>query len=477
MNWKSTEIAEMQKQDKDVAKLREWVQRKVKPSWHEVAKESYVLKTWWARLEQLVLSRDDVLYLFWVHDSFSIPCQTYQTVTPMSLRPYLLREWHDSKTAGHLGIRKTRKRAFESHYFWPGMSDYVARWVKNCLKCGARKTPQYSRRQPMQTYHVGAKLDTVSIDILGPFQPRTTMGNVYILTVTDHFTRWCNAYPLRDATAVRIARCVVDFIAQFGVPKHLHSDQGSNVDGSVIGEVCRLLGIAKTHTCPWHPQGNAITERENKVIVAMLSHFCNQRQSDWDEHLPVCMMAYRSSVHRMLGESPAAMMFGHELQLPVDAFVGPPPELEHDPVASSVYVQALADSLQAAHEAVRSRLESHYRYEKKQYDRKIQEQRFIVGQAVWLRNFPKTKVKSKKLMKPWSGPHIVTARVNAVTYKIKLSRKLDKVVHGDRLKPFYGLVDDPVLKKLWVPVATAPTIADESKAYEGMAGVAALFME
>ncbi len=57
------------------------------------------------------------------------------------------------------------------------------------------------------------------------------------------------------------------------------------------------------------------------------------------------------------------------------------------------------------------------------------------------------------------------------------SRRVDEIVHGDRLKPLYGLVDDPVLKKLWVPVATAPTIADKPDAYEGVAGVAALFME
>ena len=69
------------------------------------------------------------------------------------------------------------------------------------------------------------------------------------------------------------------------------------------------------------------------------------------------------------------------------------------------------------------------------------------------------------------------ARVNAVTYKVKLSRKIDKVVHGDRLKPFYGIVDDPFLKKLWVPVATKPTIADKTGSYDGVAGVAALFMD
>ena len=471
MTWTEKEIAHMQKQDPDVAQLRKWVKDKRVPPWHEVAKEGYVLKTWWARIEQLILSENDILYLFWEHDKFSKSCPTYRVVTPASLRPYILRELHDAKTAAHMGMRKTRERAFRSQFFWPGMSTYVRRWVRNCLKCGSRKKPQYSRRQPMQTYRVGAKLDTVSIDILGPFKPRTAHGNVSILTITDHFTRWVNAYPLRDATAVKIARCVVDFIAQFGMPKHLHSDQGSNVDGSVIGEVCKLLGISKTHTCPWHPQGNAITERENKVIVDMLSHFVNKRQTDWDEHLPVVMMAYRSSVHRMLGESPASMMFGHELRLPIDAMLGPPPEAGHEPEASTDYVQSLGDALQDAHAVVRDRLESHYRYEKKQYDRKIQFQQFAVGQAVWLRNFPKTTTKSKKLMKPYSGPHIVIAKVNAVTYKIKLSQKVDKVVHGDRLKPFYGTVDDKYLRAAWVPLARGTTISDDTGAYEGVAVV------
>ena len=468
MDWTEAEIAHLQKQDPDVAKLRQWVKDKRTPPWHEVAKEGYVLKTWWARLAQLSLSENDVLYLYWEHDKFTQGATTFRVVTPASLRPYVLREMHDVKTAAHMGMRKTRERAFRSPFFWPGMSTYVRRWVRNCLVCGSRKKPQYGRRQPMQTYRVGAKLDTVSIDILGPFTPRTTGGHIFILTVTDHFTRWVNAYPLRDATAVKIARCVVDFIAQFGVPKHLHSDQGSNVNGNVMREVCRLLGISKTQTCPWHPQGNAITERENKVIVDMLSHFVNKRQTDWHEHLPVVMMAYRSSVHRMLGESPAAMMYGHELRLPIDAMVGPPPEAGHEPPASSDYVQHLGDALQDAHAVVRERLETHYRYEKKQYDRKIQFQQFAVGQAVWLRNFPKTTTQSKKLMKPYSGPHIVLARVNAVTYKIKLSQKVDRVVHGDRLKLFYGVVSDPHLKKVWEPLAKVPTISDGTGAYEGV---------
>ena len=468
-NWTDEEIAHMQEQDPDVAKLRRWVADKRVPSWHEVAKESFALKSWWARLQQMLLSRNNVLYIVWEHDRFACSPPKYRVVTPVKLRPYVLRELHDVKTAGHMGMRKTRERACRSRFYWPGMSTSVQRWVQRCLQCGSRKKPKHGKRQPMQTYRVGAKLDTVSIDILGPFKPRTTAGNVSILTITDHFTRWVEAYPLRDATASRIAQRVVDFVARFGMPLNLHSDQGSNVDGTVLGEVCRLLGISKTRTCPWHPQGNAITERENKVIVDMLSHFVDRRHLDWDEHLPVVMMAYRSSVHRVLGESPAALMFGHELRLPIDALVGPPPEAEHESVASSDYVQALSEALQVAHEAVRTRLESHYRYEKIQYDRHVQEQKFSVGQAIWLRNFPKTTTKSKKLMKPYSGPHIVIARVNAVTYKIKLSRGVDRVVHGDRLKPFYGAVVDSYLKSLWVPLAKGSMLAEETGAIRGVA--------
>ncbi len=38
------------------------------------------------------------------------------------------------------------------------------------------------------------------------------------------------------------------------------------------------------------------------------------------------MLAYRSSVHRILEETPCAMMLGQEIALPMNTFVGPPLE-------------------------------------------------------------------------------------------------------------------------------------------------------
>jgi hypothetical protein len=222
------------------------------------------------------------------------------------------------------------------------------------------------------------------------------------------------------------------------MPLELHSDQGSNVDGVLLNEICHLMGITKTHTAPYHPQGNAITERENKVIVDMLSHYCNERQTDWDMSLPVVMMAYRSSVHRILKQTPAIMMFGREIRLPLDTLYGPPPEEQHEFHTPSEYVAALVEAMKDVNTTVLENVEASYRYEKGRYDRYVQEQKLYEGQAVWLRMHPQTLTKSRKLMKPYLEPCIVVKRVSGAIYKIRLPRGMDKCVHGNRLKPYYG---------------------------------------
>ena len=69
-------------------------------------------------------------------------------------------------------------------------------------------------------------MERVHIDILGPFPPSKS-GNVYILMMIDQFTRWVECMPLKDQTAVVVARSAVDnFFSGFGLPSELHSDQG-----------------------------------------------------------------------------------------------------------------------------------------------------------------------------------------------------------------------------------------------------------
>ena len=56
---------------------------------------------------------------------------------------------------------------------------------------------------------------------------------------------------------------------RFVVPRLLHSDQGTNFEFKVIGEVCKLLDIEKTTTSSLHPQSDGQVERFNRTLIEM----------------------------------------------------------------------------------------------------------------------------------------------------------------------------------------------------------------
>ena len=92
------------------------------------------------------------------------------------------------------------------------------------------------------------------LDILVPL-PETPRGNKYILVIGEYFTKWKEAFPLKDTEALTIAKVFVnEFVCRFGVPDSLHTDQGRNFEAKVLKEVCQLLGVKKTRTTPYHPQ-------------------------------------------------------------------------------------------------------------------------------------------------------------------------------------------------------------------------------
>ena len=65
----------------------------------------------------------------------------------------------------------------------------------------------------------------------------------------------------------------------------------------------------------------------------MLAKYVSDHQRHWDEHLPLIMMANRSSVHASTQYTPFYLLFGHEVRLPVDVMLGRQPN--HKPEVSS----------------------------------------------------------------------------------------------------------------------------------------------
>lgn len=67
----------------------------------------------------------------------------------------------------------------------------------------------------------------------------------------------------------------------FGVPKEIHSDQGTNFESGLFKEMCELLNMEKTRTTPFRPKSDGMVERANQTIQNMFSAFIDPMQRDW----------------------------------------------------------------------------------------------------------------------------------------------------------------------------------------------------
>ena len=163
---------------------------------------------------------------------------------------------------------------------------------------------------------------------------------------------------------------------------------------AIIKDMCKILGIHKTRTTSYHPESDGMVERSNRTIATQLSMFIDENQSDWDEHVDTVLMAYRTAVHESTGQTPAILMMGHELRVPIDLLYGKPPD--ETTGLESEYASELAESLERAHSFARNRLRLSSERMKRQYDRDSSKDCFQKYDNVWLYTPRKKKGLSAK---------------------------------------------------------------------------------
>ncbi|UYV77866.1 K02A2.6-like [Cordylochernes scorpioides] len=435
-HWTGQALRKSQREDRDLLPMINWKESDERPSWEDVAPYSPKTKGLWSLWNSLTL-RDGVLYRKW--ESEDGKHESWKLVLPRSHVPLALQEMHSSPTGGHFGIRKTLAKARE-RFFWPESRADVEKWCRNCTQCSARKGPTTRSKGKLKIYNVGAPFERIAIDVAGPF-PKSDLGNKYILVIMDYFTKWPVAVPIPDQEASTVSEALLqDWVCLFGVPRILHSDQGRNFESNIFQELCRRLGIEKTRTTPLHPQSDGMVERFNRTLTQHLTMFVNKNQRDWDQHLPMLLMAYRSAEHESTGYSPARMLFGHELRMPCDVLLGRPEETFEN---TNEYISHLEERMLSIHQWAREKLHFSSEKMKDRYNVKTSHKTFKEGEMVWLHNPQRKKGLSPKLQYQWEGPYKIIKCLNDVIYRIQKTRtSKPKVVHYNRLAPFRGSVPE-----------------------------------
>ena len=304
-------------------------------------KDSSEVKSFLRNKKSLKLVKD-VLYRKSYSDNSTSKKTLWQLVVPKLFRERALLGCHDD--VGHQGILRTLSPLRE-RFYWPGMQEEATQHVLKCSRCLRRKTPP--QVAPLQPILVTQPLELVDMDYLSLEPSKGNIENV--LVITDHFTRYTLAYPSKTQTAQATARILWDnFICHYGFPEKFISDQGRNFESDLIKELCKIAGVKKVHTTPYHPQGNGQCERFNSTLCNMLGTLSEEEKSDWKSHLGCMTHAYNCTKHASTTYSPYYLMFGRHPRLPIDVEFGLNKPNCSDNSSKSRYIQKLRRRLNYA---------------------------------------------------------------------------------------------------------------------------------
>lgn len=355
---------------------------------------------------------------------------------PPSCRAAALHVCHDDGMSGHFSFAKTSER-LKDRFHWHGLAADTENYCKSCLTCAQHKSVNHPIKYPLGSLpYIGRLFGRAHVDLQGPIEPPTARGNRWILVVHCASSKWAEAIALPNKEAGTVAKALLDEVfTRYSFPDQLMSDQGSEFRNRVLQSINELLQIHQSHSSPYHPAGNGQAEVFNKTLASVLKKIVKERVADWDLYLPICLLAYRTMMHEVIGMSPFVAVFKEQPRFPLDIV------LQH----STAHLDSIAKETQGRLELVKRLLRNAYDEAERRKQRENAKLRkpvddiYKVGDQVLLRIESANRHSDEmpnKFRAKYSGPWTVQAVFNnGLNLTIKRDSPMQtKTVHASKVK-------------------------------------------
>ena len=156
------------------------------------------------------------------------------------------------------------------------------------------------------------------MDIVGKL-PTAPGQRVYMLAVTDYFTKWVEAEAYHQVRDREVKNFIwKNVICHFGVPKEIITDNRSQFISFDFQDFCKDWGIQLSFSTPRYPQTNGQAESTNKTVINIIKRRLEKAKGLWADELPGMLWAYRTTAKTSTGETPFSLAYGTEAVIPVE---------------------------------------------------------------------------------------------------------------------------------------------------------------
>ena len=423
-------IREEQDKDQILKVVKDWVSCGERPKLPSNRAPAALTSLW--KQYNLLKIEDGLLMKRWVSKK-DLGKERDLIIVPENLIEPIMELHHSTLTSCHPGVSISVELC-RRKFYWPKMTDDFSEYIAACEKCSAIKQPRNYLRAPLQhllfhEFNAAIVVDHIVVEAKG----RTPRGYRYILTITDAWSNYLVAVPVKTQTAKEnIEQIVRRWVLTFGLPKEIIVDNHPGFTADFFHAVWDYFDCKVTHGTSYSKSSQAKAERSNKRVgQALRAALPEGKEHSWDIFLGYCVMALNSLKNRHTGFSSNRLVFGRENNTPISLLVD-----------NEIRTQPLSKSTRGAYEQyklmkninrkVRENADIDFLYAKNQHDRNRLGPYFKTGDLCYvLINCPSHKHSIR-----WRGPLLVNKVINDHLYVVQISPGIEKVVNISKMKHF-----------------------------------------